>query len=69
MQMWQMVCPGNSRHVSGRYFLNPCHSIVKALHLQSKFNFGLFIAGYGKYPSPKTILHVASFLGNQFLIL
>lgn len=49
--------------------LNPCHSIVKALHLQSKINFGLFFAGYGKYPSPKTILPVTSFLGNQFLIL
>ena len=32
---------------------NPCHSIVKAFHLQSKFNFGLFFAGYGKYPSPQ----------------
>lgn len=49
--------------------LNPCRSIVKALHLQSKFNCGLFIPGYGKYPSLKTILPVVSFLGNQFLVL
>lgn len=37
--------------------------------LQSKLNFGLFIPGYGKHPSPKSTLAVVSFLGNQFLVL